>query len=294
MRHARRPRRGAFDAGTWRATPAAPALDAGTPPARPDASAPRDAAARPDGATELDAGADAGDDAAAPDGSLAALRDALFATYSAAPCASWAALDRSQRAVFLTLTHRLHTSRLPDGRSVLEHIDRLYLVLGGGSSGTTCGGAANNRLFLSMDDVLWTALVATWERERIIDDGGGGAWVRTRDAAGPHAPFDASTETETGLDCVLLFERSGSRPPTAQAHFFLEGSAARVERGAGISLEADPYMLEIDHDFDCLHDSNPICDDHERRYRDNHGDFECGWVPSACTPAGDGCYRSAS
>lgn len=53
-------------------------------------------------------------------------------------------------------------------------------------------------------------------------------------------------------------------------------------------------MLEIDHDFDCIHRSNPTCSDFEERYRDNHGDFECEWIPSACAPEGSGCYRAAS
>lgn len=144
-----------------------------------------------------------------------------------------------------------------------------------------------------MDAYLHARMVETWDGTTSIEDGGGGSWIHTEDAAGPHDPFDASNETQTGLDCVLLFERSGSRPPTAQAHFFLDGSARRVERGEGISLDVDPHMLEIDLDFDCVHDSNPTCGDHEQRYRDNHGDFACEWVPSACAPIGEGCYRAA-
>lgn len=278
------------------------------PAIAPDASAPdasaRDAGRASDAGGARDAGApdarapDAGaEDAAGPDAgagpSLASLRDALFATYTDTPCETWASLDASRRAVFLTITHRLSTSRMPDGRSMLDHITRLYLVLGGGSDGTNCGGAENNRLFLAMDAYLWERMVETWDGAAVIDDGGGSHWLHTRDLAGPHDPFDASNETDTGLRCTLLFERSGSRPPTAQAHFFLDGSAVAVERGSGISLPADPYMLEIDLDFDCVHRSNPTCSDFEQRYRDNHGDFECEWVPSACVAEGGGCYRSA-
>ncbi len=269
------------------------AVDAGTRDggARPDAGA-RDGGLSPDAAGAHDAGGDA--DAGAPEPTLAGLRDALLGTMTDAPCETWAGFDESRRAVFLTLTHRLFTSRTPDGRPMLSHIERLYLVLGGGDDGTSCGGAENNRLFLGMDAYLWQAMVDTWNDEGAIDDGGGSRWIHTRDIAGPHDPFDASAETDTGLRCTLLIETSGSRPPTAQAHFFLEGSAVPVERGSGISLPADPRMLEIDHDFDCLHRSNPTCSDFEDRYRDNHGDFECDWVPSSCTPDGDGCYRSAS
>jgi hypothetical protein len=255
-----------------------------------------------DGGTADAAGADgggAGLDAATPgdagvDPTLSALRDALFGGHTSTPCETWASYDESARAVFLTITHRLYLSRTPDGRRMLEHIDGLHLVRGGGSSGTSCGGAENNRLFLSMDASLWQLAVETWDGTNTIDDGSGGSWAHTSDIAGPHDPFHASIETRTGLDCVLLVETSDSRPPTAQAHFFLDGSAVPVERGPDISLPADPTMLEIDQDFDCLHDSNPTCRDFETRYRDNYGDFECEWVPSACAPEGAGCFRTVA
>jgi hypothetical protein len=243
-----------------------------------------------------DAGSDGGrrDSGALDAGgsALGAHRDRLLATLGE-PCATWASFDASQRAVFLTLTHRMFLSRTPDGLPMLAHVTRVYLVLGGGD-GEDCGGDENNRLFLQMDAYLHARMVETWDGARIIEDGGGSTWLRTRDAAGPHDPFDASDETDVGLSCTLLFEDSDSRPPTAQAHFFLAGSEAAVERGSGISLAADPYMLEIDHDFDCIHRSNPTCSDFEERYRTNYGDFECEWVPSSCTPIGGGCYRSAS
>jgi hypothetical protein len=233
------------------------------------------------------------DDAGAVDGTLAAHRDRLFATLGATPCETWASLAASRRAVFLTITHRLFTSRTPDGLPMLAHVEALHLVLGGGSSGTTCGGAENNRLFVSTDAYLHARMVDTWNDVAVITDGIGSTWIHTRDRAGPHDPFDASIETDLGLRCTLLIETSGSRPPTAQAHFFLDGSATSIERGAGISLPADPHMLEIDQDYNCVHDSNPTCRDFTERYRTNHGDFECDWVPSACTPEGEGCYRSA-
>ncbi len=59
-------------------------------------------------------------------------------------------------------------------------------------------------------------------------------------------------------------------------------------------LAAEPLLVEIDQDYNCIHDSNPTCRDFEERYRTHHGDFACDWVPSSCTPVGEGCYRSAS
>jgi hypothetical protein len=254
----------------------------------------RDAPAADDAPASLDA-PPAGDDApldldaGGGDSSLTALRDRLFATFTDTPCATWASLDESQRAVFLTITHRLLLAHLPDGSPALAHLTRLHLVLGGGSSGGSCGGAENNRLFLSMDDALWQGMVDTWGGASVLDE----PYVHTRDAAGPHDPFDASIESDAGLRCTFLIETGDSRPPTAQAHFFLDGSAVPVERGTGISLPADPRMLEIDQDFNCIHDSNPTCRDFDEKYRVGYGDFECEWVPSACAPSGTGCYRSA-
>ncbi len=242
-----------------------------------------------DASTALDASAG---DATAGTSTLAEHRDRLLATLPATTCESWASFDTSQRAVFLTLTHRLFISAAPDGLPMLAHITRVYLVLGGGSDGSSCGGAENNRLFLSMDEYLWQLMGQTWDGASVLEDGGGGTFVHTRDLAGPHSPFDASIESDDGLRCALLIELSGSRPPTAQAHFFLEGSAVRVERGSGISLPLDPYMLELDQDYDCTHRSNPTCSDFEHRYETNYGDFECDWVPAACVPtAPGGCYR---
>lgn len=266
-------------------------LDGGPADGSPDAGSPIDAGA---GGVDAGEGADAaaGSDAAVPD-VLAFLRDRLLATATDDPCGTWASWDESQRAVFLTLTHRLFTSHTPDGRSMLWHATHLYLVLGGGSDGTSCGGSENNRLFLAMDDYLWARMVETWDDMEVISDDGGAFWVHTGDIAGPHDPFDASDETATGLSCTLLFENPDSEPPTAQGHFFLEGSAVPVERGSGISLPADPRMLELDQDYNCIHDSNPTCSDFADRYREHHGDFVCDWVPGACTPVGTGCYRSA-
>ena len=269
---------------------AATAMDARSP-SLPDAG-PVDARVAADGAAPRDATTLG--DGGGGDASLSALRDALFATSTDTPCATWSSFDESQRAVFLTLTHRLYTSRTPDGRPMLAHVDGLHRVLGGGADGTECGGIDNNRLFLSMDDYLWARMVETWDDARVIEDGAGSHWLHTGDAAGPHDPFDASSETDTGLRCTLLIETSESRPPTAQAHFFLAGSAVPVERGPGPAMPTDPHMLEIDHDFDCIHRSNPTCRDFVDRYRDNHGDYECAWVPSACVPVGTGCHRAAT
>lgn len=262
-------RAGAPDAGIHRDAGAVTGLDAGGV----DAGG-RDAGRGGSDAAPVDAGsADA----------LAAHRRRLLDSLGTPVCETWESFDESQRQVFLTLTHRLWLSRTPDGASMLSHLTRLYLVLGGGEDGTACGGGENNRLFLAMDPYLHARMVETWEGGTPIGDGGGLAWIHTRDVAGPHDPFDASDESDSGLRCrAFVIEEPDSRPPTAQAHFFLEGSATPVERGPGISLPADPLMLEIDHDYDCFHRSNPTCRDFAARYVEHYGDYGAGFRPPGC------------
>jgi len=255
-------------------------------------SASEDEPPGPDAGPDIDAEVALVPDAAGPDepdaepepATLGGLRDRLFSTYvDSDACGNWVALDESQREVFLTLTDRLFKSTMPDGTPMLAHFERLYLILGGGSDGGDCGGGENNRLFLSMDAELWELMVAAWNEEMWIQDGGTDTfWARTNDIAGPHDPFDASSETQSGLRCILITELPDSQPPTGQSHFFLDGSATRVERGPGIDLDADPYMFEIDHDYDCFHQSNPTCGDFAERYRDHYGDYEPDWAPAGC------------
>jgi hypothetical protein len=253
--------------------------------AGPDASADDDVDGNPNPA--IDAALDTPDAGTTGD-SLSAHRDRLVRGNPALGtgadvCAR--CLDDSRRAVFLTLTHRLYISTLPDTSSALAHITTCELILGGGASGTTCGGAENNRLFLTMDTTLWQLMVDTWNEDATaIGDGADATWIHTEDLAGPHDPFTASNETDTGLSCLGLIELGDSVPPTAQGHFFLDGDEVPVQRGDGIDLPADPYLFEIDHDFDCLHQSNPVCPGKgfDATYAANYGDYDADWAPDGC------------
>ncbi len=269
---------------------AAPADADGAPP---DSARPPGDGAAGDGATDAAVADGSASDAGGIEDTLAAQRARLFSTLSDDACTDWSALSASARAVFDTISHRLFLSKTPDGRSVLSHLERLYAVLGGGVDGTSCGGIENNRIFASMDPYLWEHMVATNDGTLDITDGGDGHWAPSGDIAGPHDPFDASNETETGLDCILLIETADSRPPTAQAHFFRAGSETTIVRGA-VEIAPDPRAIEVDQDFDCIHRSNPTCSDFESRYQDHYGDFECAWVPPTCVPEGDACYPAAS
>jgi hypothetical protein len=179
-------------------------------------------------------------------------------------CDLWDALDLSSQGTFLTITARLAGSILAvDGSSMLDHVTTAYRVAGGeGATGVdpgSCGGAEYNRLVVSIDDVLHDALVVA-----NLNDGGpgasggpdladipiGGVWRASEDLAGPHEPFTLSLETEDGA-------------PRGQVHFFADPGAPVANAPLGrLDLEdlVDPYALEMDQDYDCVHNSNPGCE----------------------------------
>lgn len=255
--------------GAGCSTPVAARSDAAATP--PDASAARDASAS-DAPDEVDA-ARPEIDAATP-----SARDRLLASYLAfldeTPdvaqsnglrgadlpdvCALWDALDPSSRATFATLTARLEGSHLADGSAALEHVVRLYRLTGGeGATATdagSCGGGEHNRILVSIDPALHAALVAAHDRAGaapfdLADVQDGTSWRDTHDLAGPHAPFDLGVETNEGA-------------PRGQAQLFRDPSAASASAPLGrLDLETlvDPYALELDQDYDCVHSSNPLC-----------------------------------
>jgi len=179
------------------------------------------------------------------------------------PCDMWMALDPSSRATFLTLTARMQGSLLADGTSMLHHVTTLYRVTGGQDATDTdpgsCGGGEYNRMITSMDATLHDALVAANDHQGAPDAGGaydladipaGGFWRDSHDLAGPHAPFDLSDETDGGA-------------PRGQVQYFRDpGSTAATTALGRLDLETlvDPDALEIDQDYNCTHDSNPLCE----------------------------------
>jgi hypothetical protein len=216
-------------------------------------------------------------------------RDRLFATFAASLGRSvseaWDALDESARLVFLTVTHRLGGSRLANGDSMLSHITRVYAIHGGGSDGKACGGIDNNRVFFSMDDQLYQTLVRVFEtkgKQPLITDVAGDVWRESHDkkpvigwfgVGGPHKPFDMSDETNRG-------------GPRAQAQFFKPQSRARnLPLGRpGVENVVDPNALEVDLDYNTVHDSNPTCNYGGElgttKYAKAFGDPKLGWKPS--------------
>ncbi|MEZ4222865.1 MAG: hypothetical protein R3B13_18125 [Polyangiaceae bacterium] len=213
-------------------------------------------------------------------------------------CELWQKLDPSARAVFLTLTARMQGSRLgSDQSSTLVHVMRVYRIAGGkGASPTdpgSCGGGEFNRMILAMDATLQAALLAAHEHKGASQTGGkpdvadipaDKPWRDSHDLAGPHAPFDRSSETEAAA-------------PRAQAHFFADPKSLVANTPLGrqdLQTLVEPLALELDQDYDCIHDSNPLCSYVTYGplclpqpslvgtvlFENNYGAFDASWAPS--------------
>lgn len=175
-------------------------------------------------------------------------------------CQLWAQLQPSAQAVFLTLTARLDASHLRrDDSSMLDHVTKLYWLTGGGGATMTdpgmCGGSGN-RMIMQIDATLHADLRTAFSSQggpsaaRTIGDAiTSSFWRDSHDLGGSHAPFDESDETEGGA-------------PRGQVQYFKDPASAIATAPLGrpdLMTLVDPFALEMDHDFDCAHNSNPSC-----------------------------------
>jgi hypothetical protein len=173
-------------------------------------------------------------------------------------CELWTKLDPSSRDVFLTLTARMEGSIVTaDGSAMLDHVVKLYRLTGGqGATATapgTCGGGEYNRMIMSMDPELQGVLVAANQDQgasrELLDIPASSYWRDSHDLAGPHPPFDLSDETNQG-------------GPRGQVQYFRNPTSALANSPLGrqdLAALVDPLALEMDQDYDCGHNSNPLC-----------------------------------
>ncbi len=118
---------------------------------------------------------------------------------------------------------------------VLNHVSKFYAINGGGSA---CGGASN-RIFLQADQELMFRLRNIWF--------GLPLWSDSSDLSGPHDPFTQSRETHPRL-------------PKGQTHQWAwDYEASYLFRENFVNSVFDPGMVEIDIDYNWIHDSNPEC-----------------------------------
>lgn len=217
-------------------------------------------------------------------------RDRIFATYARRQgmdvCAAWQAMDASQRGVFLTITDLLGKRSWlhpdPDGgvregdrlETALDHVVELLAVRGSNSGCgglRCCGGGEYNRLYFVADEALIAALRGL---QNVLP-----AWRRSRDLGGPHDPFTQSNETDLG-------------PPRGQCHFFAEDVDTVVLERAGVEGVYEPWAVELDLDYNILHESASECTYGDETGRERYervwspegigGSAELGYRPSGC------------
>jgi len=172
-------------------------------------------------------------------------------------CDLWSKLQPAAQATFLTITARLDGSKLADSSSMLDHVVKLYRVVGGDQATATdpgsCGGGEFNRMIMSEDAALHTAQLAAFANKGgagdIADIPAGGFWRDSHDLGGAHAPFDQSDETNGGA-------------PRGQTQYFKDPTSTAATSPLGrqdLMTLVDPFALEMDQDYDCAHNSNPSC-----------------------------------
>jgi hypothetical protein len=216
-------------------------------------------------------------------------------------CDVWSKLDPSSQSVFLTLTARLQRSILGvDGSSMLSHVTKIYRITGGESATQTnpgsCGGGEFNRMIMSMDPELHTVQVAANTHQGALQGNGkfdiadapphGTFWRDSHDLGGAHAPFDTSDETDQGA-------------PRGQTQYFADPTSQIANAALGrqdLMTLVDPYALEMDEDYDCIHNSNPLCSYitygplclpeasalGTALFLASYGDYEPTWKPTGC------------
>ncbi len=69
-------------------------------------------------------------------------------------------------------------------------------------------------------------------------------WAASNDFKGPHAPFTQSSETVPGS-------------PRGQSHFWSTDAEASTLQRNGVVGVFDPHIVELDNDYNIIHDSSP-------------------------------------
>ncbi len=166
------------------------------------------------------------------------LIDTLAKQKSKTRCDLWTSLSATQKGVFLTISDLLGKrsvmTTLADEVTALDHIVAVYEIRDKGGFGN--GGGDNNRIWLKGDATLLAALRSF--------DGALPEWAASKDLAGAHSPFDATSETLHGQ-------------PRGQAHFWSADDKAKPLGRPGVEAVNDPHVIEIDIDYDVFHQSNP-------------------------------------
>jgi len=262
-----------------------PRLDAGSAPAvdggrtHPDSSRGREDAATDSSATDArspvcvgtagDAGACYAITCQTTVHTLAENRDRLVGDLAKRKCTDtctlWAALNESERYIFLMDTVYLgapSSALYPPGagnaETALDHADALYSINGSkagqGILFNGLGGNDENRIYLGFD-ALAQCVMRNFQIANPAHDAGYNQWVASNDLAGPHAPF-------TQRDMIAWF-RAVLDPQTQgpQFHFWHADSdftQTGLNQRLGVCGVTDPSITELTIAFDSVHDSDPL------------------------------------
>ncbi len=163
--------------------------------------------------------------------------------------------------------------------TLLDHATALYSV-NGPDPGGGCGGGEFNRAFFGFDEIGKGA-IRNWTIA-------GGTWSSSDDCAGPHGPFNASETIGWG---------SGAAPPWCgltqdygpqRHHWQYDSEMVSTDGRRGLCGISDPSLVEVDVDYNWLHDSNPMCSyggaPGYRVVEEHMGSGEYEWTPSGCAP----------
>jgi hypothetical protein len=153
----------------------------------------------------------------------------------------------------------------------LDHVFSIWAINGSDTScctGVNCcnGGGEWHRTFFSADDRLIAYL-------RDIN-AGLPEWANSNDFGGPHSPFTQSDETIPGS-------------PRGQTHFWSADADASTLQRNGVVGVFDPHIVELDNDYNIIHDSSP-----EGYYSSTYGRAEYkrswAWPSDPAHARGDG------
>jgi hypothetical protein len=201
--------------------------------------------------------------------SLQENRDRLIADLAKRKCSDsctlWAALNQSERYIFLMDTAYLGAPSsllYPPGsantETALDHAIALYTINGSkagqGVLLNGLGGNDYNRIYLGFD-ALAACVMRNFTIANPTHEADYNAWVKSDDLAGPHAPF-TQRDMIAWFRALLDLQTQGP-----QFHFWHQDSdftQSGLNQRLGVCGVTDPTVTELTIAFDSVHDSDPL------------------------------------
>ncbi len=195
-------------------------------------------------------------------------------------CTLWAALNESERYIFLMVTAYLgspssliYPPGMANTETALDHAVTLYTINGSkagqGELDNGLGGNDYNRVYLGFDP-LAQCVMRNFTIANPTHETGYNEWVKSDDVAGPHAPF-------TQRDMIAWYKAlTDLQTQGPQFHFWHEDSdftQSGLNLRLGVCGVTDPSISEMTIAFDGVHDSDPLA----KYPKDGKCDGGYGW-----------------